>query len=96
MLVIDRGDAGDARSDQTYRIVAAANTGLEHREIATALLEIEAGQREHGFERAEGWLRRADSPRNRGADPRSKLRQLAVADRRAVDLKPLIESIEVR
>ena len=32
---------------------AAADAGLEHREGALAFLEIDAGQREHGFEGAE-------------------------------------------
>ena len=91
MLVIDRGDAGDASSHQTYRIVAAANAGLEHREIAIAFLEIETGQCEHGFERAKALVQPRRHPRNPGTDPRREIRQLGVADRRAVDLKPLIE-----
>ena len=53
MLVIDRGDAGLARADQADRIVAAADAGLEHGEVASALLEVEAGQRKQRLERAE-------------------------------------------
>jgi len=46
MLVIDGGDAGGERAGQAHRIVAAADTGLEHREVATGLLKMEAGERE--------------------------------------------------
>src|SRR5260370_16891898 len=53
MLVVDRGDAGYERADQAHRIVAAADAGLEHREIALLFLKIKTGQREHGSERAE-------------------------------------------
>ena len=53
MFVIDRGHTSDARADQAHRVVAAADAGLEHREIASLLLEIQAGQREQGFERSE-------------------------------------------
>ncbi len=53
MLVIDRGHAGLERADQANRIVAAADAGLEHREIAFAFLKMQAGQREQGFEGAE-------------------------------------------
>ena len=56
MFVIDRGHASDARADQAHRVVAAADAGLEHREIASLLLEIQAGQREQGFERAEPFM----------------------------------------
>ena len=53
MLVIDRGDAGLARADQADRIVASADAGLEHREVALALLEVQAGERKQRFEGAE-------------------------------------------
>src|SRR5882757_9977377 len=53
MLVIDRGHASAQRADQAYRIVAAADAGLEHGELAFVFLKIQAGQREQGFERAE-------------------------------------------
>src|SRR6202034_885039 len=53
MLVIDRSDRGDAPTQQTNRVVASANAGLEHHEFAIAVLEIETGQREHGLECAE-------------------------------------------
>ena len=53
MLVIDRGDACHGRADQAHRVVAAADAGLEHREIATALLKMQAGQREQRLEGSE-------------------------------------------
>src|SRR5258708_10700295 len=53
MLVVDRGDAGYERADQAHRIVAAADAGLDHREIALLFLKIKTGQPEHSFEGAE-------------------------------------------
>ncbi len=53
VFVIDRGHRSNARADQAHGIVAAANAGLEHREIAFALSEIQAGQRKHRLERPE-------------------------------------------
>ena len=53
MLVIDRGHAGAERADQAYRVVTAADAGFEHREIATALLKIQASQREHRLKGSE-------------------------------------------
>src|SRR6202035_2543304 len=53
MLVIDGCNAGHGRAGQPTRIVAAADTGLEHREFTFALLEVQAGQRKHGFEGGE-------------------------------------------
>ena len=53
MLVIDRGRRRFARADQADRIVAAADAGLEHGELAFALLKMEAGQRKQRLERAE-------------------------------------------
>ena len=96
MLVIDRGDAGGARADQTNRIVAAADAGLEHREVASALLKIQAGQREHGLEAPNLLARRARHLGDGGRDPRHQPRQLVIADRRAIDLKALVETIEMR
>src|SRR5665213_4356102 len=96
MLVIDRGDAGDVRADQADRIVTAADAGLEHRKIATALLKMQAGQREHRLEGAEFF---AALPRNRwyrGRDPSYQARQFVVADRHAIDLKPFVETVEMR
>ena len=52
MLVIDRGDAGLACTDQTHRVIAPADAGLEHRKVAFALLEMQAGKREQRDERA--------------------------------------------
>ena len=86
MLVIDRGDAGDERADQTHRIVAAADAGLEHREIAFALLEMQAGQREQGFEGAELFAAALRDFGDGGFDPRRQPRQIVVADLGAVDL----------
>ena len=53
MLVIDRGHTGHACAEQTHRIVAAADAGLEHREIAFAFLEMQAGQRKQSFKASE-------------------------------------------
>ena len=70
MLVIDRGDAGLERADQADRIVAAADAGLEHREIAFALLEMQAGQREQRLEGAEFLAAPLRNRGDGGLDPR--------------------------
>ncbi len=69
MLVIDRRHAGRARADQARRVVAAADAGLEHREIAVALLEIQAGQREHRFKASELFAYALRDLRDGGLDP---------------------------
>src|SRR3954452_23725710 len=53
MLVIDRSDASLVRADEADRIVAPADAGLEHGEVAVALLEVQASECEQRFERAE-------------------------------------------
>ena len=53
MLVIDRSDASLVRADEADRIVASADAGLEHGEVASALLEVQTGKREQRFESAE-------------------------------------------
>src|SRR5438034_1270671 len=60
MLVIDRSDASLVRADEADRIVTSADAGLEHSEVASALLEVEAGQCEQRFEQS-GHAREADA-----------------------------------
>src|SRR5260370_22612723 len=96
MFVIDRGHAGDERADQAYRTVAAADAGLEHREIALPLGKVQAGQREHGFEGAEPRIAPLCNFGDRGSDPRHETRQIIIADWHAIDLKPFVETIEMR
>jgi len=96
MLVIDRRDAGHLRADQAHRIVAAADAGLEHGEIAISLLKIQAGQREQGLEGSELF---ASQPRDFGdghLDPQLQPGQVVIADISAVDLKPFVETIQMR
>ena len=93
MLVIDRGDAGDLRADQTHRIVTAADPGLEHRKIAIPLLKIQAGQREQGLKTSEFF---ASQPRDFGdshLDPQLQPRQIVIADISTIDPKPLVQTI---
>ena len=96
MLVVDRGHAGAERADQAHRIVAAADAGLEHREIALALLKIQAGQREHGLKGAEFFAALPRNLRRWRLRSASQLRQRVIADRRAVDLKPFVEAVQMR
>ena len=53
MFVIDLGNGGDTAPQQTNRVIAAADAGLEHHEFAIALLEVAACQRKHRLEGAE-------------------------------------------
>ena len=80
MLVVDRGDAGLARADQADRIVAAADAGLEHREVASALLKVQAGQREQRFEGAELFAAPLLKPRRWRSRPALQPREGLVAD----------------
>ena len=84
------------RAGQAHRIVTAADAGLEHRAIAIPLLKIQAGQREQGLEGSEFF---SGSPRDLGdshLDPRLQPRQVVIADISAVDLNPLVQTIEMR
>src|ERR1700730_14887944 len=96
MLVIDRGDAACERADQAYRIVAAAGAGLEHREIALAFLKMQAGCREQGLKTSECFTPALRDFGDRGFDPRRQTSQIVIADLGAIDLKPLVETIEMR
>src|SRR4029079_3836368 len=96
MLVIDRGHAGLKRADQADRIVAAANTGLEHHEFAIRLLEMQTGQREPRLERAEPLIARCQSCGNACLNPLPEAREGLVADLGAVDPDPLVESQQMR
>ena len=96
MLVIDRGDTGRARADQTYRIIAAADAGLEHGEVASPVLKMPAGQREHGLEAPEFLVPPHGNVSDGGADARDEMRQLSIADRRPIDLKAFVEAIKMR
>ena len=96
MLEIDRGDAGLARADQTDRIVAAADAGLEHREVAVALLKMQAGKREQRFEGAEFFAETLRDVGDGGFDPELQARECVIADLDAVDLNPFVETEEMR
>src|ERR1019366_1925438 len=96
MLVIDRGHTGGECADQTYRIVAPADAGLEHREIALAFLKIKAGQRKQSLEGAEFFTPALRDFGNSGFDPRHQARQIIIANGRAIDLKPFVEAIQMR
>ena len=84
------------RADQAHRVVTAADAGLEHREIAIALLKMQAGQREHRFKGAEFFVSPLRKLGDGGFDPQLQPRQRVVADRGAVDLKPFVEAIQMR
>ena len=94
MLVIDRGDAGFARADQADRIVASADAGLEHREVASALLEVQAGQRKQRFEGAELFAEPFRDIGDGGFDLRLQAGERVVADLDAIDLDPFVETTE--
>ena len=96
MLVIDRGDAGLARADETDRIVASADAGLEHRKVAFAVLEVQAGKREQRFERAELLAHALRDGCDGGFDPRFQAGERVVVDLDAVDLNPFVETKEMR
>ena len=96
MLVIDRGHGSDARADQAHRIVASADTGLEYREIAFRFLEMQAGQREQGFEGAELFTAPRRDFGDRGFNLLTQPGQIGIADPGAIDLNPFVEAIEVR
>src|ERR1700730_11619983 len=93
MLVIDRGDAACERADQAYRIIAAADAGLEHREVALAFLKMQAGQREQGLKTSECFAPALRDFGDRGFDPRRQTCQIAMADLGAIHRKPLVETI---
>ena len=96
MLVIDRGDAGRERADQARHVVAPADAGLEHRELARRLLKMQAGQREQRFEAAELFAAPRRDARDRRFDPGYQSRQIGIADVGAIDLNPFVETIEMR
>ena len=96
MLVIDRGHAGGERADQAYRIVAAADAGLEHREIAFALLKIQAGQREHRLKGPEFLIMSLRKLGDSGFDAQLQARQGVVANRYAINLKAFVEVVQMR
>src|SRR5579863_5142094 len=81
MFIVDRSHAGHAAIDQADRVIAAADTRLKHGKFATALLKIEAGEGEHGFEGAESFAVMRRYPGNFDRDPRFKPFQMAVVDR---------------
>ncbi len=84
-------------ADQTNRVIAAADAGLEHREFAFAFLKIQAGQREHGFKGAEFFMMSPRKLGDGGFDPRNfRPRQIVIANGRAIDLKPLVEAKQMR
>ena len=96
MLVIDRSDAGLARADQADRIVASADAGLEHGEVASALLEVQAGERKQRFEGAEFFAEPLRDVGDGSFDPQFQAGERVVADLDAVDLNPFVETKEMR
>ncbi len=57
---------------------------------------MQAGQREHGFERSELLAAAPRNPGDSGFDPRNQPRQIVIANRHAIDLKPLVDAIQMR
>src|ERR1700733_10737563 len=96
MFIIDRSHAGCERANQANRIVAAADAGLEHRESAVAFLKIQAGQGEHRFEGAKFLTAALRNSGNGRFDPRHQTRQIVIANGNTIDLKPFVETIEMR
>ena len=96
MLVIDRGDARLARADQADRIIAPADAGLEHGEVAAAFLEVEAGQRKQRFERAEFFAEPFRDLDDGSVNAPLQASERVVADHDAVDLDPLVETKKMR
>src|SRR5207253_10180045 len=96
MLIVDRGDAGLACTNQAHRVIAAADAGLEHRKVASALLEVQAGKREQRFEGAELLVHAVRDSCDGSIDPQFQAVERVVADLDAIDLNPFIESQEMR
>ena len=92
VFVVDRCDAGFERADQANRIVASADAGLEHRKIASALLKVQAGQREQRFEGAELLPRRFEISAMARSIRCSARGKCFIADLGAVDLNPFVEA----
>src|SRR6185295_5075864 len=96
MLVIDRRDASLVRADEAHRVIAPPNAGLEHREVAAALLEVQAGEREQRFERAELLANAVRDGCDGGFDPSFQAGERVVVDLDAIELNPLVETPEMR
>ena len=92
MLVVDRSHTGSECADQTYRVVAAADAGLEHGEIALAFLKMQAGEREHGFEGAEFLAPTLRYLGDSSFDSQRKARLVIIANGRSIDLKTLVDT----
>ena len=96
MLVIDRSDASLVRADEADRIVAAADAGLEHGEVASAFLEVEASEREQRFERAEFFAEPFRDLGDGGVDLPLQAVERVVVDVGTIDLNPFIETKQMR
>ena len=96
MLVIDRSDASLVRADEADRIVASADAGLEHGEVASALLEVQASECEQRFERAEFFAHPLRDGCDGSFDPQLQASERVVADLDAIDLNPFVETQEMR
>ena len=96
MFEIDRGDAGLARADQSDRIIAATDAGLEHDEFAAGLLEMKAGEREQCFERAELFASSLRNPGDGGLNLLPAPREGVVTDLGIVDPDPFVEAQQMR
>ena len=81
---------------QTNRIIAAANAGLEHREFAIAFLEIQAGHANMASKAPKRSPRRRRNIGDGGLDPRNEPCQIVIANGRAIDLKPFVETKQMR
>src|SRR3981189_688058 len=96
MLVIDRGPASLERADQADRLQAAADAGLEHDELASALPKMQAGQCKQRLEGAEALAALARNGGDGGLTPCPRARKGLIADLGFIDPDPLIEAQQMR
>ena len=84
------------RADEADRIVASADAGLEHCEIAAGLLEVQAGEREQRFECAELLAHAVRDGCDGRFDPAFQASERVVVDLDAIDLNPFVETQKMR
>ena len=78
-------------------MIAGADAGLEHREVAFALLKVQAGERKQRFEGAELFTETFREHRQeRLRTARLQAGERVIADLDAIDLDPFVETIKVR
>src|SRR2546423_9792693 len=96
MVVIDRRNASLVRADEADRIIASADAGLEHHEVALAVLKVQAGKRKQRFERTELLTHALRNGCDGRFDPLFQAGERFVVDLDAIELDPFIETKKMR